>query len=496
MKHAIASLRFSLEENGAPFYQQLILQIQASIESGELSSGDKLPSSRSLATSLGVSRSTTSRVYDQLIAEGVLVSEAKRGVFVSSLPMVNRKIQKNTQNIPHLEKPKKPASLMFDAGVDVTEFPTKEWASSMRRSWLTPDLALLQGGYPTGYPALKEAIVEYLYRVRGLQCHGEQIIVTAGNRDSLVLLQHALSRIESSQNREPAWWLESPTYPPIREIFSQQSPNYLEVDEEGMCIPQQENKSNAAVVTPNRHYPLGTSLSPQRRQQWLQKLQTESHNWWLIEDDYDNEFIYQGRSEVPLMQAASLYDKARDKVFFVGSFSKVLFRGLRMGFIVVPTRHIEVLKSTQRTLGSSASLPIQPAVADFMLQGSFDRHINRMRRRYRLKRDVLLSLLDEHLEPWFVWKKTRGGMHILIEFKAELLAVLDAAYSNQIAPDTYVAEQLAYQDIRLSTLSSHYSGTAVARYGFVLGFSGTDEATMEKIVTALRAWLKDCEISE
>ncbi|ETX12213.1 GntR family transcriptional regulator [Marinomonas ushuaiensis DSM 15871] len=499
MKYAIGSLRFSLNEGGVAYYQQLIEQITQGIASGELSVGDRLPSSRALAVSLGVSRSTTSRAYDQLVAEGVLVSEEKRGVFVSTLPVVGRRgisISDGKKTRNQIQSRQKIEKMGFDSGVDVSAFPAKEWSTSMRRSWLNPDMALLQGGYQTGYPALKDAIVDYLYRVRGLECMAEQIIITAGNRDSLILLQHALSRLLESKQRTSkktpiSWWLESPTYPPMREILSQKGEILtIHVDDEGPSLPN-DRPINVGVITPNRQYPLGTSISSQRRQQWLQKLVDASSNWWLVEDDYDNEFVYQGRSDVPFMQTASLHERARDRVCFVGSFSKVLFRGLRLGFIVAPEKQVDLIKQSQVTLGSSSSLPVQPAVADFMIQGSFDRHINRMRRHYRIKRDFLLALLTEKLSPWFEWKKPRGGMHVLIEFKADVLGV----FPDECL-DRRIATELSLKNVHLSTLSSHYVDQAIARQGFVLGFSGPTESVMSQVVCTLQVYLQKCMKNE
>lgn len=486
MNYAVASLRLSLDEQGAPYYQQLTEQIQHGIRSGALLIGDKLPSSRFLASALGVSRTTTSRAYDQLIAEGILTSEEKRGVFVAALPMLGDRAAALKPTMPSSDQKAMSTRWAFDAGVDVSAFPTKEWATSMRRSWLSPDLTVLEGGYPTGYPDLKNAIVDYLYRVRGLECSAEQIIVTAGSRDSLLLLQRAFAMLAGESL---AWWIENPTYPPIREALHKGIVGTLNIDEEGPCLADSELASNVAVITPNRQYPLGVSISAARRQQWLQRLQNASPSWWIIEDDYDNEFVYQGRSNVPFMQTASVHDAARERVFFVGSFSKVLFRGLRLGFIVAPNKHVAVVEKSQRVLGASASLPIQPAVADFMLQGHFDRHVNRMRRHYRLKRDALLVLLDRHLSPWFEWKKPRGGMHILLMIKADVLS----AISTEQAIDQHISEDLVNRQIVLSPLSLHFSALSQDErgFGFLLGFSGPTETTMAQIVVALEQWCKE-----
>ncbi|GAA0826555.1 PLP-dependent aminotransferase family protein [Marinomonas arenicola] len=499
MKHAIASLRFSLDEGGAAYYQQLMTQIQQGIVSGELSVGDKLPSSRALAITLGVSRSTTSKAYEHLVAEGILLSEEKRGVFVAAQPIV-RQAKREEDKI--VVPPAEPApQWTFDSGVDVDVFPNKEWAASMRRSWLAPDPAVLQGQYHTGLPELKVAIVDYLYRVRGLSCVPEQIIVTAGSRDSLMLLHHALSclalppdSLDSSVGESAlgkiAWWAEDPTYPPIREVLSQQGPlSFIPVDDEGaLLVPTKDvtqQVTNVALLTPNRQYPLGISMSSLRRQQWLQRLQSRTQNWWLIEDDYDNEFVYQGRVDVPFMQTASLHKDAIDRTFFIGSFSKVLFRGLRLGFIVSPQVHIAQLNESQRTIGFSASLPIQPAVADFMHRGGFDRHINRMRRHYRLKRDALLTILTEQLALWCEWQKPQGGMHILLEIKPDWLQARE-----DIKWDREIAQDLVKEGVVLSPLTRHFS-ISYQRQGFVLGFSGSSIATMRQSINVLKKWFLD-----
>lgn len=485
MKHTMTSLRFSLED-GAPYYQQLMDQIQQGIVSGELSVGDKLPSSRFLASSLGVSRSTTSRAYDQLIAEGILTSEEKRGVFVAALPMVGDRMVKRPASLSSSDNKTLPTRA-FDAGADMSVFPTKKWAASMRRSWLRPDLMVLQGGYTTGYPELKTAIVDYLYRVRGLDCSVEQIVVTAGSRDALLLLQHAMMSLNDSDSSAIKWWLEEPTYPPIREaITSHTNRGTLCIDDDGPCLPDSEYASNVAIVTPNRQYPLGVSISATRRQQWLQVLQNDSPSWWLIEDDYDNEFVYQGRSNVPFMQTASIHGQVCDRVFFVGSFSKVLFRGLRLGFIVAPMKHVATLHHSQYVLGSSVSLPIQPVVADFMQQGQFDRHVNRMRRHYRFKRDTLLRLLETHLTPWFDWKAPRGGMHILIHIKTNLASSI----RSEATLEQRMAQDLSYEGIVLSSLSRHYGHKNNQKQGFLLGFSGPKEDDMAYMIKRMQSWME------
>ncbi|MHA7880502.1 MAG: MocR-like pyridoxine biosynthesis transcription factor PdxR [Saccharospirillum sp.] len=467
MKHTLTSLALHLVAGGPPFYQQLIDQTKAALTNGRLKPGDKLPSSRHLATALGISRSTVSRAYDQLLSEGIVLSEPKRGLFASDL--IPAQAQPTRHALKYSEQT--PRLLRCDSGVDTEAFPAREWAKSMRRSWLNPDQRLLAGAYATGYPPLKSAISDYLYRLRGLDCLPEQVFVTGGNRDSLTLLQHALDGLAP----DASWWLEDPTYPPIRTLLASRTggARYLDMDAEGACLPPASPIPQIALLTPNRQYPLGINQSHPRRQAWLRALQ--EHALWLIEDDYDTEFVYQGRMGLPLLQADT-----SGKTFLVGSFSKVMFRGLRLGFVVAPLTQCEALSHAQKRLGASASLPIQPALADFMANGQFDRHLNRMRRHYRLKRDQMLSLVAQHLAEVFDWTTPSGGMHLNLRFKPQWLAQQPGEFS-----DRAIARQLANRGVEIETLSSHYAEAETGQQGFLLGFSNPSPETMAQVIRAL-----------
>ncbi|RUM48665.1 MAG: PLP-dependent aminotransferase family protein [Marinomonas sp.] len=457
----IASLSFSLESNETPRYQQLQQQLLEAIEQGRLAVGDKLPSSRTFARSLGVSRSVVIQTYEQLIAEGVLRSEPKRGIFVAP---VERILVSAEPAATLVESSRKGG---FDSGVDVSQFPSKEWAASMRRAWLTPDPNVLMGSYRAGLPALRQAIVAYLYALRGLSCLPEQVVITAGSRDAMALLAHAL------QSSCRHWFLEEPTYPPLHASLANVAVQPLAVQSDG-ALPPTQVSDWTAVLTPNRQYPLGISYSSPVREQWLDALQ--AGQGFIIEDDYDNEFLYQGRASVPLMQLAQHRGSAQERIFYVGSLSKVLFRGLRMGFIIAPLSQVDRLLSSQQALGVSASLPMQPVVADFMTNGSFYRHLNRMRRHYREKRDALLALLSEHLEPWFEWDKPSGGMHVIAYFK------------SHIRQPEQVWRQLdqacAEQGLALSWLHQHYHSLPepLPRPGLLLGFTGPSTEQLDQWV--------------
>lgn len=484
---AIASLGFSLKDGKEPFYQQLISQILEAIDNNKLLPGDRLPSSRELALSLGVSRSTLVHTYERLVAEGILVSKAKSGIYVSDVP--TRAISLQSQAIPQPNlKP-----LTFDSGSDTEAFPVKAWQKCMKNSWNTPDSQVLEDSYPTGFPQLKQAIADYIYQLRGLSCTPEQVFITAGSRDSLSLLRHLFSQISSGSH----WLTENPTHQPIRNLLSHwnnSSPFLLPVDENGCQLPTQQH-TPVVLLTPTRQYPSGVALSSERKQNWLQALNDK--RVWVVEDDYDNEFNYQGRMGVPLMQA----DRS-GRVFYIGSFSKVLFRGLRLGFIVAPLEHCADLHQSRQELGGSAALPMQPVLADFMDSGEFGRHINRMRRHYRKKRDYILDLLTQLLMPWFDWQTPSGGMHLIIRLKPQVKVMLRGRLNGAHRQvDQYLAEVLLGENINLEALSKHYgspsqilltkeSSSPEDTEGFVLGFTNPDENQMELMIKALASHLK------
>ncbi len=481
----VTSLNLSLQPGQGPLYSQLIEQINRAIQQGRLQPGDRLPGSRAMAQALGVSRSTLVNTYERLVAEGILVSRAKSGVFIADQPQ--QAVQPTAKPSP-AAAPELPS---FDSGADLSVFPLKRWQKSMRASWLNPDPRVLGDDYPGGYPGLKQAIADYLYQLRGLECSPEQIMITAGSRDSLTLIRHTLDQLSPGSR----WLTEDPAYTPIRSLLqnwaSSDRPFLLPVDDEGCQLPPLEQETRAPIVllTPNRQYPSGKALSPQRRQQWLQQLQDEK--LWLVEDDYDNEFTFQGRHGIPLMQA----DRA-ERVFFVGSFSKVLFRGLRLGFVVAPRRYVDLLQTSRQQLGASAALPMQPVLAEFMNNGDFGRHINRMRRHYRHKRDQLVQLVSDQLAPWCEWQPPQGGMHLIIRLREDVRSALVSA--GHPAPLDQHLVALLRPLMELPALSSHYGHEdlllcprpAEVPAGFILGYASPSEDSMRLMIAALKRQLE------
>lgn len=478
---ATASLSLSLEgDSSQPCYRQIEIKLRQLIDQKRLKAGDRLPSSRELAQSLGVSRTSTLNAYNQLIAEGFVISKARKGLFVADNQPPR---PSQSQPVARISSPstlqQRDLPSIFDAGADVSRFPGRQWANSMRRGWLKADFGLLQGSYSSGLPALKQQVAEYLRQLRGLECEPQQIVITAGNRDALTILSQALCSPSTTL------WLENPCYRPMYELLSMLNtpPQPLTLDEQGARLPQSDCCSAMVFLTPNRQYPLGTVMSPARREQWLnwqQQCLAAGHSLWLVEDDYDSEFIYQGRSHVPLMQL-----DRRQGTFFVGSFSKVLFRGLRLGFIVAPAEQAERLRQAQQTLGSSAALISQPTLAEFIQSGEFARHLRRMRRHYLNNRNRLIEMI-EPLAPWLDWRRPQGGMHLATELKPRWQQTDNPDYF-----DNRVAKLALEKGLKLNTLSSHYF-TPEARQGFILGFSQLQQDKLQHQLEILADALHTC----
>ncbi|MFC3093984.1 PLP-dependent aminotransferase family protein [Alteromonas sediminis] len=455
-----------------PKYQQLQNQIESLIQDGRLTSEQKLPSSRELAEVLNISRTSVLKALDNLIAEGVLISQPKRGVFVAKhQPTLSAcKVESASAIQPAIS-----ANVVLDSGADTRVFPHKVWSKCMRRAWIKPEQGVMEGVYSDGIPALKDQICRYLMQLRGLHCQASQITITAGNRDALSILHHALLSDCVHQV-----FLEQTSYPQIPSLmqFLQSPTSILKLDGQGAVLPEQIHKGrNLAILTPCRQYPTGISMSSERRQAWLgflSKCKKEGQPFWCIEDDYDNEFVYQGRVNVPLMQ-----QDTSSSLFFVGSFSKVMFRGLRLGFIVAPKNLSEQVKASQKVLGLSCSSAVQPVLAEFMESGAFTSHLRKMRRHYLSKRNALLSLLKP-LAPFYRWESVFGGMHLCLRLKRRYWYLESA-----------IAAEAKYQGFSLTTLSSHYISDD-KQYGFLVGFSQPDVSTLEQGIACILAATRIC----
>jgi GntR family transcriptional regulator/MocR family aminotransferase len=468
-----------------PLYQQLIHQLRLFIVAGRLHPSSKLPSSRQLAIDLKVSRTTCTNAYQQLLAEGLLVSRQGSGIYVNTtLPVSAHQGIRKTNPKGSLapvklatSKPATPTNSGFSSEPDAQNFPFPLWARCLAKAWRKPEPSLLHDAHPGGYAVLRHTLSHYLYITRGLRCDARQIVITAGQRDSLSLISKAL------MSHGESVYMENPGYPLQRQVIKSLGLNeaFLEVDSQGAQLPAaNQQATKLAILSPSRQYPLGISMSGPRKLAWLNYAQT--NNCWLLEDDYDSEYTYERRKTDALMSL----DQTQ-KVILLGSFSKLMFQGFRLGYLVLPEPLVDDFLQIQQELGGMASLHIQPALSLFLTDRSFNPHLGRMRRLYRQRRDELCRLINLHLSQWLFVTAPDSGMHLV-------------AYCHQPMDDQSIAMKLKSRGVTAFALSKCYatpyktthtttyatSYVSTAPCGFLLGFSGCDDEQLGENVEIFR----------
>lgn len=473
LEDELATLSLHLvKESKTPLYRQLKEQIGSLITTHRLEAGQRLPSTRKLAQLLNVSRTSVINTYDQLIAEGFLVSRPSSGVYVTTLAMgdnthTNIATSKSQQEEDEItENHKHHTYGSFNLSADAHLFPFSEWAKSSNRLWRKNETRLLQSFPPGGYAPLRAAITHYVKVMKGIDCLPEQVIITAGNRDALSLITMALLK-----EKEPVA-LEDPCYSPLRYgLGAQAYPiEYCPVDEQGATLPH--TRVQLAWLTAARQYPLGTSMSTERRLQWLAYAQ--QHSTYLVEDDFDSEYHYQKTPLAPLFSlSANRYPTDQQSVIFTGSFSKVLFKTLRIGFIIVPEPLIKRFHIAQRQLGDVASLPTQAVLAEFLGNRRFFSHLRKMKKVYQQRRDFLHNTMVRELGDIVNVSLPHNGMHLLATYK-----------TTPLKSDTAVQHALATYGIHVSALSQFY--TTQGPQGLLLGFSGSTEEQLAMAVSQLK----------
>jgi GntR family transcriptional regulator/MocR family aminotransferase len=403
--------------SATPFYRQIYERFRDAITSGALRPGERLPSARSLASQLATARGTVNAAYDLLAGEGYIIARGAAGTMVT--PGLADHPGSVGDLLPaglptHAPPGWRPGSgddsagapLPFQMGLPALDlFPRALWSRlAVRRARAFPTGAM---AYPdsAGYRPLREAIVSYLAIARGILCTADQVIITGGFQSALGLITRVLLRPGDTA------WIEDPGYFLARQGLAAAGAELapVPVDGEGIDVAAgiaQAPGSRFAVVTPSHQFPLGMALSLPRRLALL--AWAEAAKAWIIEDDYDSEFRYIGR---PLPALRSL-DRA-GRVLYAGSFSKVLFPGLRLGYLVVPESEIRAFHRICQTLHPDRSGFIERVVADFMTEGHFARHIKRMRGAYAQRRAALSAALIEVFGDRFTIDLQAGGMHLL-----------------------------------------------------------------------------------
>jgi GntR family transcriptional regulator / MocR family aminotransferase len=397
-----------------PLFRQVYQRIREAILDGTLPSGASLPSTRSLAGQLSTARGTIELAYALLADEGYVVSRAAAGTIVNpGLSQLSTSARGQTLAEKLAEPPSDFARVqpahVFQMGLPALDaFPRKLWVRLLgRRARKLSSIAMVSQD-PAGYARLRQAIARYLAIARGISCSTRQILITAGYQGALGLITRTLLVPGD------AVWFENPGYFRARDALATAGATIIPVpvDRDGLDIRlaiERSPKARLVVVTPSHQCPLCVTLSLPRRLEllaWAAKTRA-----WIIEDDYDSEFRYLGR---PLPALKGLDDAGR--VFYAGSFSKVLNPGLRLGYLVVPLSEVDRFYRAAELFAPSSSLLDQMVVADFLIEGHFARHLRRMRRLYAARRDALVSALRTVFDDQLALDVPAGGMHVIGRF--------------------------------------------------------------------------------
>lgn len=396
-------------------YQQVYSRIVRSISQEALIPGQRVPSIRSLASDLRLSRNTVEIAYSMLVSDGYLESRGQAGTFVSrthpirslmdkSIQVINPPIQ-NTVHHSNLDKTLPRIPLAYQLGLPALDlFPQKLWGSLSSRQ-MRLQSKMLSYPTPSGYPPLRESICAYLQLSRGVDCSSEQVFITAGYQGALNLLGRTLMKHDDEV------WVEDPCFPPSRHLLSQMGARLVpvRVDKEGIRVDDgkaRAARAKFALVTPAHQSPLGVALSLKRRLALL--AWANDNNAYIIEDDYDSEYCYEGR---PLPALASLTNHGN--VLYLGTFSKVLSPSLRLGYLVVPKSLITVFDDACHQLNGGCPILSQGVIADFMQGGYFARHLRRMRTAYAQRREMVIDSLTAEFGGRATFNAPATGLHLL-----------------------------------------------------------------------------------
>jgi GntR family transcriptional regulator / MocR family aminotransferase len=469
-------------------HRQIYDAVRTAISEGHLRPGQQIPSSRLLANELDVSRLPVLNAYAQLLAEGYLTARIGAGTavssqlpdrFTSTAPMLkkrgvathegSRKVAQRTATLPsYLVMPWTRNWGAFGVGqVAADSFPLQTWSNIVARRSKNMSVRSFGYGDQMGYLPLRQSIAAYLRTARSVSCDADQILIVSGSQQALEISAQVLVDPGNSV------WIEEPGYRFSREVFALAGSRLVAVpvDDEGLNVSAGIRKcrnARVAIVTPSHQFPLGVTMSASRRLQLLQWAQDNGS--WIIEDDYDSEYRYES-SPISSLQGLD----SNERVIYIGTFSKVLFPSLRIGYIVVPRDLLSHFVATRRATDLGSPTLTQEVLAEFIGEGHFERHIRRMRVLYKERRSVLVESLRRDLDAACEVIGAEAGLHLTLTLPGP-------------ESDYDIALRAASQNLWLWPLSTAYIGGA-ARNGLILGFGSTHVADIPAAVRKLRGVL-------
>ena len=461
-------LTISLDpQSVTPLYEQIYQYVKEDIQSGRLACGVKLPSSRSLARYLEISRSTVELAYEQLLSEGYIETKPRKGVFVAQIDGVYQFRREEQPGTERQEEQREKYRYDFSpSGIDLKSFPYAVWRKLSREVLLDDRAETFRLGDSQGEYGLRSAISSYLHQARGVRCRPEQIIVGAGNDYLLMLLINILGK-----DKKVAF--ETPTYKQAYRLFANLSQEVCTVpmDHSGMRTDLLEKSgAQVAYVMPSHQFPLGVVMPIRRRLELLKW--ADRGERYIIEDDYDSEFRYKGRP-IPALQGMD----QGGRVIYMGTFSRSIAPAIRVGFMVIPGELLSRYRSQAGFYACTVSRIDQKVLYHFITGGYYERHLNRMRAVYKGKHDVLLSGLKE-LEDMFWIRGEYAGIHVLLTHKGQM-------------PEKELIERAAGEGVRVYGMSEAVIGENkdLVPSTVILGYANLKEKEIQEGCMRLaRAW--------
>ncbi|MYM23476.1 aminotransferase class I/II-fold pyridoxal phosphate-dependent enzyme [Duganella sp. FT135W] len=444
---------------------------KAAIHQQRLGAGSKLPSSRDLARDLGIARNTVIAAFEQLAAEGYVITSKGSGTYVADLQAHNA-LMRGVGSAPQARVAQRAALpsvrlsrrgqelTSYAAGPqfeiqpfapgdpDFSSFPFKLWQRLQNRVWREARNDLLDYGQSGGHQPLRQAITEYLRISRSVKVEVEQVMITAGTQQSLDLCAQLLADAGDTA------WVEDPCYWGASRVFQARELKLrpITVDHDGMKLDDKDlaTKPRLIYVTPSHQYPTGAVMSLARRRELLDVAVRKDA--WILEDDYDSEFRYTGR---PLAALQGLDND--DRVLYMGTFSKVLYPGIKVGYLVVPPALIPAFRSALYDLQRPGQLTVQATLTDFITLGHFTTHVRKIRQTYGARRELLRRMLVLRLPAGVTISKEESGLHLVIELPDSV-------------DDVALAQRVAALDISVKALSTYYLKPQVRR-GLLVGYA-------------------------
>jgi GntR family transcriptional regulator/MocR family aminotransferase len=470
-----------LERNrDEPIHRQIYTALRSHILEGRLGADTNLPGSRLLARHLGIGRNTVLSAYDQLLAEGYVEAHSGSGTFV--VPLLKRprtpqrelsakrfRLSRRGELTASQAQPcRTPGMLSVYPGVPETRsFPFPIWSRLLGRIAKRQDDELVAIQNYSGAPRLRQTIAEYLGVARGIECAADQIIVVTGAQAALDLITRILMDVGENV------WMEEPGYLGARGALLAGGARLwpLRVSRQGWNLDDTDLPPPRLIyVTPACHWPLGAIMRMDERLRLLNL--AERHKAWIIEDDYDGEYRFRGR---PVPALAGLAHS--DRVIYVGTFGKIMFPTLRLGFLVVPRALSISFDRAMSVTGQFAPTLLQFAVADFIRQGHFANHLRRMRRLYARRQEYFLQHCRSHLAEWLQVEENDSGIQLLGQFTTPM-------------HDGEVAEIAVRRGIDLQSVSINYYHD-LPRHGLLFGYAALNEQETMRAILALRETFRE-----